>query len=119
MLKLYQATYRPSRSLAEQTNALKLTALSRRLASGQFHLLAGRNDNPLIRVLCLPRNGPPAIKCLRVTLNQILAKLKEAASLSREFGELSEEESSVSDLVEAVMSADEDAHGHSLQNECE
>ncbi len=116
MLKLYQTVHRQDRNLTKQKRAVNITVLASRLASGKFHLLTGGNDDQLVRILCLPEKGPPAIKHLHVTLNQILAKLKEAASFEWESDESSEEEGSVWESEDA---SDENVYGHSPQTACD
>lgn len=61
------------------TDSVAITAFPIHLANSKIHLLAGENGDDLVRVLFLPRKGPPEVKYLRVTLNQILAKLEESA----------------------------------------
>ena len=56
-------------------NIVAITAVPAHLASGAVYLLAGKSEDDLTRVLFLPKKGPPKIKCLRVTLNQILDEL--------------------------------------------
>lgn len=88
MVNLYQAIDRPSRDglrdsciclPAESTISVGITALPTHLASGKVCLLAGNNRDDLVRILFLPTKGPLEVKDLRVTLNQILDKLEEAA----------------------------------------
>ena len=62
------------------TVSVAITAFPAHLAYGTVHLLAGKSEDDLVRVLFLPRIGPPEVKQLRVTLNHILAKLEESAS---------------------------------------
>ena len=134
MVNLYQAIDRPRRSgfrdssnlwlLPRETIGVAITAFPTHLASATVHLLAGTNADDLVRVLFLPYEGPPEIKYLRVTLNQILAKMKEVArtvisNLKKDDFQggnyqLSEESSSDLEADEIAMSADGDgseSHG--------
>lgn len=88
MVNLYQAINRPLRNglrdstytwlPAESTISVAITALPTHLASAEVRLLAGNNWDNLVQILFLPKKGPPEVKNLRVTLNQILDKLEEA-----------------------------------------
>lgn len=126
MVELYQAISRPLRNglcdspwmrrLQEHTIAVQITPCPNHLATMQVHLLVGKNGDDLVRISFLPYQGLPEIKHLRVTLNQILTKLEEAAraaqskldELFQQFYETSEEESGNSESEVAMMSADED-----------
>ena len=54
------------------TYSIAITTIPAHLASGAFYLLGGKSGDDLIRLVMLPKKGPPEIKYLRVTLNQIL-----------------------------------------------
>ena len=104
--------------------AVNVTVFPSHLMFEKKYLLAGENGDDLVRIVFLPDKGPPEIKHLRVTLNQILAELEEIARdvepnikklFQREYGdseedfeEDSEEESSGLGSGRAAMSADED-----------
>lgn len=108
------------------TIAAKITAFPAHLASTYVCLLVGKCADDLVRVLFFPatEKGPPEIKHLRVTLNQILAKTEDAARAVElnmrdrryDWYQWSEGESSVSESEEnneveseeVAMSADED-----------
>ena len=110
----------------EFTIAAKITAFPAHLGPAYVCLLVGKCADDLVRVLFLQatEKGPPEIKHLRVTLNQILAKTEEAAIAvelnirDRRYDryEWSEGASSVSESEEnneveseeVAMSADED-----------
>lgn len=88
MVNIYQAIGRPGDGLrdalnchyvADLTIATAITVFPSHLASAKPYLLAGKDGDDLARMLFLPETGPPEIKDLRVTLNQILARLEEAA----------------------------------------
>ena len=91
MVKLYQALDHVRRSglrdsarrgyLLEYRISVTITAIPAHLASGAVYLLVGKTGDDLTRMLFLPENGPPEIKDLRVTLNQML---NELAKRSRE-----------------------------------
>ena len=102
MVRLYQAIDRPHRSglrdsvhsrhryHTEYTIMVNLTALPAHLASAKVHLLAGKKEDDHVRILFLPEKGPPEIRDLHVTMNQILAKLEEAArAVGQNIGRLS------------------------------
>ncbi len=133
MIRLYQAIDRPYRNGLrdglnrhrdpEQTIVVNITALPSHLASARYHLLAGKNGDDLVRILFLQEKGPPEIKHLHVTLNQILAELEEVAKavepnieklFLEEYGEWGldrsdgETESSDGELERAALSAGED-----------
>lgn len=130
MLQLYQAIDRPHRNGLrdsirvcmghEETIAVNVTAFPSHIASAEMHLLTGGKGDDPVRILFLPQKGPPEIKYLRVTLNQVLAKLEEAAravqpnidKLFQEEDEVSEEESSGLESEGTVVSADEDGLGN-------
>lgn len=117
------------------TTKVKITALPSHLFSADLYLLVGKSADDLVRVLFLPEtgSGPPEIKHLRVTMNQILAKLEEVARtaepnirkrLQEGSYESSEEQSSVVESEESneveseevAMSAIEDG-GDSHESE--
>ena len=52
-----------------------ITAIPAHLAAGAVYLLVGKRGDDLTRMLFLPKKGPPEIKYLRVTLNQMLDEL--------------------------------------------
>lgn len=130
MVSLYQAIDRPHRDGfhdscglwlgADYTIAAAITAFPTHLAVAIVYLLADKTGDDLARMLFLPAKGPPEIKYLRVTLNQILAKLEEAARavesniedlFRQEFDEEAEKESSELEPEEAAMSTGEDELG--------
>lgn len=132
MVKMYQAIDRPRNGfrdalnyhyVAEYTIATAITVFPSHLASAKTYLLAGKDGIDLARVLFLPETGPPEIKDLCVALNQILARLEEAARSVKvpsmfyggsEVGsdeESSDEESSDVESERAAMSAEEDESG--------
>ena len=130
MLQLYQAIDRPHKNglrdhlgiwrKPEQTIAVNVTAFPCHIASAEIVLLTGEKGDDPVRILFLPRKGPPEIKYLRVTLNQILAKLEEAAraiqpnidKLFQEEDEVSKEDGSGSESEGAAVSADKDGSGN-------
>ena len=62
---------------------VNITVFPAHLASARMYLLPGKDGDDFVRVLFLPDiasggRGAPEVKSLRVTLNQILAELKEA-----------------------------------------
>lgn len=133
---LYQAFERSGRNglhdslyayeAPEFTIAAKITAFPAHLAPAYVCLLVGKCADDLVRVLFFPYSGkgPPEIKHLRVTLNQILAKMEDAARAVElkmrdrryDWYQWSEGESSVLEWEEnneveseeVAMSADED-----------
>ena len=96
-----------------------ITAIPAHLASGQVYLLVGKGGDDLTRMLFLPQKGPPEIKYLRVTLNQILAELATRSEESDDtmtayddtIGVSDSEESSDTRSQEAAISADGDRPG--------
>ncbi len=88
-VRLYQAIDRPHRNglrdslkiqrPPQQTIAVSITTFPSHLASARYFLLAGKSGDDLVRILFLPDKGPPELKYLHVTLNQILAELEEVA----------------------------------------
>ena len=135
IVKIYQTIRLPyrtgypgfgySRYYQKHEIVVDITALPAHLAFAKPHLLAGKKKDDHVRILLLPKNGPPEIKYLHVTLNQILAKLEEAARAvesgiysawgledaaipAEEDGGTIEEESSVPELEHAAISAEED-----------
>lgn len=145
MVNIYQALYDIDRSGLRDlaridfwgTSSVIITPIPAHLASGAVCLLVGKSGDDLTRMLFLPIKGPPEIKDLRVTLNQILDELairsakrrraclelkgyptaedasdivSEEASVSTEEDGLgiNEEESSDTRSQEAAMSADGD-----------
>ena len=117
MLSLYQAIDHPRRDSlrdsvytwqpAESTISVSITALPTHLASAAAHLLVCNNRDDPVRILFLPEKGPPEVKELRVTLNQMLERLEEAARLMQLRHGQYEVESSDSKPQEAAISADE------------
>ena len=89
MVNLYQAIDLPHKNGLRDpidfrrgpklTIEVQITAFPTHLASAEVYLLVGKDGDDRARMLFLPRKGPPEIKHLRVTLNQILHKLEEAA----------------------------------------
>ena len=89
MIQLYQAVDRPHRNgLYESFNIhrgpehrirVNITVIPAHLVKAEIYLLVGKSGDDLLRILFLPSKGPPEIKHLRVTMNQILAKLDETA----------------------------------------
>ena len=90
----------------------------------EVYLLAGKSGNDLTRLLILPREGPPEVKYLRVTLNQILDELAKSprayfpgginwirSSLSDWEGYTEEEVTSDTRFEEDLVSIDEDECG--------
>lgn len=55
--------------------SVTITAVPVHLAFAAVYLLVGKNGDDPTRMLFLPQKGPPEIKYLRVTLNQILNML--------------------------------------------
>ena len=145
MVKLYQAHHKAGKygfryafrryySMADSIE-LAVTAIPAHLASGMIYLLVGRSGDDLMRMLLLPKKGPPEIKELRVTLNQTLDELhsmplpatidrgnsevvSDGVSLStdednsetdEDNSETDEEESSDTRSEMAAMSADDDS----------
>ena len=110
------------RSQPEHRISIRITTFPNHLANTTPYLLLGKDEDDFVRVLFLPwkEGSPPEIKQLRVTMNQILAKLEEAARavepnieqlFREEFDEGSEEESSdydEDDEEEISTSADEE-----------
>ena len=66
---------------AETTVSIAITIIPAHLVSAEVYLLVGISGDEPVRVLFLPESGPPEVKHLRVTLNQILHRLEEAAKL--------------------------------------
>ncbi len=98
----------------EHTIEVNFTAIPSHLASARFFLLVGENGKDLIRILFLPEKGPPEIKYLHVTLNQILEKLAaRSAEVLRGGLNGYEEWSSDMESEDAGVSADEDEQGNS------
>lgn len=109
--------------LPKHTIAVAITAFPIHVALATIHLQAGGTGDDLVRILFLPyllQKGPPVIKKLRVTLNQILTKLEKAARAAdagtdelfhERSGETSEAESSGMDSEGAAVFADEDERG--------
>ena len=99
----------------EHTIAVQITPIPNRLIEAEIYLLVGENEDDFVRILFLPRQGtsepPPAMKRLRVTMRQILARLEEATIemlYQEESTEASEEERSEIESEEVVVSTDED-----------
>ena len=109
----------------EATVEVAITAIPAHLASGQVYLLVGKGGDDLTRMLFLPKKGPPEIKYLHVTLNQILAELatrslesddkrsEETAMSAHDdiIGVSDSQESSDTRSQEAAISADGDRPG--------
>ena len=71
------------------SSEVNITAFPNHLASADMFLLSDKDGDDFVRILFLPNtnrdnSGPPEIKFLRVTLNQILAKLDEKAKIALE-----------------------------------
>lgn len=89
VIEMYEAVLRPRRCglrdifgtspRSKHRTAVAITAFPDHLTTAEVHLLAGRSGDDPVRMLFLPEKGPPEVKYLRVTLNQILAKLDEVA----------------------------------------
>ena len=95
-MKMYQYIQNPDRRRhrdtvhvhmrSKESIAVNITVFPTHLASASKLLVAGKDGDDYVRVLFLPdtlqdKSGPPEIKVLRVTLNQILAKLEETARM--------------------------------------
>ena len=85
---------------------VNITVFPNHLASADMVLLSSEDGDDFVRILFLPdtdreNSGPPEIKFLRVTLNQILAKLEETARVALE-------EHSIANTKEAEADASED-----------
>ena len=85
---------------------VNITAFPNHLASATIYLLSSKDGDDFVRILFLPdtrreNSGPPEIKFLRVTLNQILAKLEETAKIA-----LEEHKNATTEAVEADASGD-------------
>ena len=101
------------------SNAVNITVIPNHLASASMLLLSGKDGDDFVRILFLPDTdqenpGPPEVKYLRVTLNQILAKLEEPGTVVTRTmfmrdsnGDTSEEECSDEDMGEAEKDANE------------
>ena len=98
---------------------INITVFPNHLASASMFLLSSKDGDDFVRILFLPdtdrgSSGPPEIKYLRVTLNQILAKFEEPETvgkpiiLNKPHGDKLEEESSDEDTGEAEKDAIED-----------
>ena len=107
-----------------------ITALPTHLAFAKAHLLAGKKEDDHVRMLLLPKNGPPEIKYLHVTLSEVFAALDKAARAVKlnieeynqqhyydipeeeisveEGGDITEEESSILESEDAAISVEED-----------
>ena len=97
----------------EFTVSVAITSIPAHLTSGAFYLLVGKSGDDLTRMLFLPKRGPPEIKYLRVTLNQILDELaiRSAKALQAYLERVeyrTEEDGSDTGSEEASISADED-----------
>ena len=64
--------------------AIVLSVMPTRLVGVTTYLLCGDYENDFVRLVLDPNGGPPEIKQLRVTMTQILAKIKERVLRSRE-----------------------------------
>ena len=89
---------------------VNITVFPNHLASARMFLLSDKDGDDFVRILFLPdtlfeNSGPPEIKFLRVTLNQILAKLDEASRVA----EYEADAYSVGDTDEAEAGASEDS----------
>ena len=87
-----------------------ITVFPAHLASARVYLLPGKDGDDFIRVLFLPDTasggpGPPEVKFLRVTLNQILEKLEE----SKRVKDYKADGDSVGDMGGAEKDANEDS----------
>ena len=116
-MKMYQYIKNPNRRGHRDTVhvhmrsrkriAVNITVFPTHLASASKFLLAGKDGDDYVRVLFLPdtlreNSGPPEVKLLRVTLNQILAKLEETARDKEEYNaKIYSEQYSDEDVEEA------------------
>ena len=103
------------------SSEVNITVFPNHLASASMSLLSGKDGDDFVRILFLPDTdqeypGPPEVKFLRVTLNQILAKLEEPGTkvtrrmfMRETYGDTSEEECSDEDVDEAEADAGEDS----------
>lgn len=140
-VKLYQTIRLPcrtdyrdfgySRYYQKHEIVVDITALPTHLAFPKVHLLAGKKEDDHVRMLLLPKNGPPEIKYLHVTLSEVFAALDKAARavekldieeynqqhyydiLEKEIsveegGDITEEESSILESEDAAISVEED-----------
>ena len=74
--------------------AVNIAPLPSHLVSAEFYLLVKEQSGDTVRILFLPNEGPPELKHLSVTMDQILAKLDEAAkAAARRIAELFAKES--------------------------
>ena len=124
VVNMYQVFVCPGRNgfwqsigSAEVTISVAITAIPTHLATATNYLLPGETGDDLARILFLPAKGPPEIKYLRVTLNQLLEKL--AARSAEKLGGMWDRSewppqywSSDMESEEAAVSADEDAQGY-------
>ena len=95
-----------------------ITALPTHLAFAEAHLLAGKKEDDHVRLLLLPKNGPPEIKYLHVTLSEVFAALDKAARAveklnieeynQQHYYDIPEEESSILESEDAAISVEED-----------
>ncbi|KAK0506980.1 hypothetical protein JMJ35_010680 [Cladonia borealis] len=118
------------------TIEVAITAIPAHLAPGVVYLLVGKSGDDLTRMLLLPKKGPPEIKDLRVTLNQILDELatRPLPATTEEYASdtgseivpvsadeeglgINEEESNHKVSQKAAMSADDDRLGFSHSEE--
>ena len=101
---------------SEFANPVAITAVPAHLASAAVCLLVGKSRDDLTRMLFLPEKGPPEIKDLRVTLNQILDELatrsaKPQSACLKFIGSTTEEDTSDISSEGVPVSADEDGLG--------
>ena len=125
-VKVYQTIRHPcrigycdfgySRYYQKPEIVVDITALPAHLAFAKVHLLAGKKEDDHVRMLLLPNEGPPEIKYLHVTLSEVFAALDKparAVELYRkeyyqwDYHGIPEEESSILDSEEAVISVEE------------
>ena len=140
-VKLYQTIRLPcrigyrdfgySRYYHKHEIVVDITALPTHLAFAEAHLLTGKKEDDHVRMLLLPKNGPPEIKYLHVTMSEVFAALDKAARAVEklhieeynqqhyydipeeeisveEGGDITEEESSVLESEDAAISVEED-----------
>ena len=103
----------------EHKISVTITPTLRHLYPAQEYLLASENSRDTARILCLPYEGPPHIKHLCVAMDQILAKMDEAAReaaprieelFKREFDETLKDESNVREAEEGSVPVNDDDH---------
>ena len=86
MIQLQRSITRPQnpeilsiRRKPEYSVVANITVIPAHLIPARVCLLVGESGNDFVRILFVLKEGPPQIKHLRVTMNQILAELEEAA----------------------------------------